>query len=195
MSRKRAAVPPAAPPAALDACCLIDLLVTGCARDILQAAGYSRQLPAAVQGEVQYVRQHDPAQPGAVVKEPADLTALIASGLLTVCSPQGQHEADRFTHYATLFRSDGESMCLALAESRGWVVATDDKRALRVARQAGLAVVSCPGLLKRWADATAPDQATLQKALLDIQILAQFQPTPTMPEYAWWVQVLTGAAP
>jgi hypothetical protein len=129
------------PPAAIDACCLFDLLASGNTEAILRTSGFSWQLLSVVQGEVQYVRRHDPAQPGKLVKVPADLSGLIASGLLTVCDPQNQQELDRFTHYATLFRSDGESMCLALAELRGWVVATDDRRAIRVAQQAGLTAI------------------------------------------------------
>jgi predicted nucleic acid-binding protein len=129
------------------------------------------------------------------VKVPASLSGLIASGLLTICDPQNQQELDRFTHYATLFRSDGESMCLALAEQRGWVVATDDRRAIRVAQQAGLTVVSCPQLLKTWADATTPDQATLLRVLQNIEILAQFKPNTSMPEYPWWVDQLARASP
>ena len=102
---------------------------------------------------------------------------------------------DRFIHYATLFRSDGEAMCLAIAEQRGWVVATDDRKAIRVAQQAGLTVVSCPALVKAWVDATGPDQAALNKVLQDIQVLAQFKPNPTMPEYQWWVDQLAATGP
>lgn len=183
------------PPAVIDACCLFDLLASGNVKAILRAAGFSWQLPSAVQGEVQYVRQHDPAQPGKLVKVPADLTGLIASGLLTVCDPHNQQELDRFTHYAALFRSDGESICLALAEQRGWVVATDDRRAIRVAQQAGLTVVSCPQLVKGWADATTPDETILLRVLEDIQVLAQFKPNPSMPEYQWWVDRLAKRGP
>ena len=111
------------PDAAIDACCLIDLLASGDAEAILRASGFTWHLPSAVQGEVQYRRQHDPAQPGKIVKVPVDLSGSISSGVLTVCDPQNQQELDRYTHYATLFRSDGEAMCLALAEQRGWVVA------------------------------------------------------------------------
>jgi hypothetical protein len=130
-----------------------------------------------------------------VIKAPPDLTGLIGSGLLTVCSPQTQHESDRFVHYATIFRSDGEAMCLALAEARGWVVGTDDRRAVRVAQQAGLTVVSCPQLVKAYADATTPSQAALVQLLQDIQMLAQFVPNPTMPEYQWWMDQLAPPSP
>src|SRR5262249_9507907 len=93
---------PVPPPAAIDAWCLVDLLASGNAEVILRANSFSWQLPSAVQGEVQYVRQHDPAQPGKLAKVPADLTGLIASGLLTVCDPENRQELDRFIHYATL---------------------------------------------------------------------------------------------
>ena len=183
------------PPAAIDACCMIDLLASGTAEAILRAGRFAWHLPSAVQGEVRYCRQHDPAQPGQIVTFPADLTRFLASGLLTVCNPATQQEFDRYAHYATLFRSDGESMCLALAEERGWAVATDDRRAIRVAQQGGLTVVSCPQLVKAWADATTPARITLQRVLRDIQVLAQFKPNPSMPEYLWWVDQLAKASP
>ena len=137
-------------PAVIDACCLIDLLASGQAEAILRAAGRAWHLPVAVQGEVRYVREHDPSQPGGFLSVPADLTPLIGSGLLTPCLPDDPQEQARFVQYATIFRSDGEAMCLALAESRGWAVATDDRKAIRVAGQAGLAVISCPALVKAW---------------------------------------------
>lgn len=178
------------PDVVLDACCLIDLLASGEAEAIFRASGFAWHLPSAVQAEVQYRRQHDPAQPGQTIRVPVDLAPMIASGLLTVSSPQKQEELDQFTRYATIFRSDGEAMCLALAGQRKWIVATDDRKAIRVAQQAGLSVVSCPQLLKAWADATSPDQATLFRVLRDIEVLAQFSPNATMPEYQWWVDEL-----
>ena len=173
--------------AVIDACCLIDVLATGHAEAILRAAGCDWYLPAAVEGEVQYVREHDPAQPGQVLRVPADLSALKNSGVLQVCAPADQAEQDRFVDYATQFRSDGEAMCLAIAEQRGWAIATDDRKAIRVAGQTGLTVVSCPELVKKWVDVAKPDQATVRRVLEDIQVLAQFRPAAAMPWYQWWV--------
>ncbi len=171
------------PDAAIEAWCLIDLLASGDAEAILRASGFAWQLPLAVEGEIQYRRQYDPIQPGKTINVPVDLHPMISSGLLTVRNPQTQHEMERFMYYATVFRSDGEAMCLALAEQRKWVVATDDRKAIRVAKQAGLTAVSCPELVKAWADIIKPDQAALNKVLQDIQVLAQFSPNPTIPEY------------
>ena len=68
----------------------------------------------------------------------------------------------------------------------GWTVATDDRRAILVAQQNGLAVVSGPELVKAWVDATRPDASTLIQVRNDIQMLAQFRPNPKMADSAWW---------
>ena len=175
------------PDAVIDACCLIDLLASGYPAAILHASGLTWHLPSAVQSEILYRRQYDVAQSGKIDLVPADLSEMISSGRLTVCAPRTPHELDRFIAYATVFRSDGEAMCLALAEAQQWLVATDDRRAIRVAQQAGLTVMSCPELVKRWADLAGPDQSVLKRVLRDIDVLAQFKPNPTMPHYQWWV--------
>lgn len=179
------------PNAVIDACCLIDLLASGEEEGILRANGFTWHLPAVVQ----YCRRHDPVQPGQFLTVPADLSVLLATGLLNLCSPANQQELDSYVRYATLFRTDGEAMCLALAETRGWAVATDDRRAINVAQQTGLTVLSCPQLVKTWADATSPVQSTLRQVLQVIQVLAHFRPNPSMPECQWWVNGLAKPGP
>jgi hypothetical protein len=183
------------PDAAIDSCCLIDLLASREAEAILRASGFTWHLPTAVQAEVQYRREYDPTQPGQTLMVPVDLSPMIGSGLLTVCTPQNEQELDQFMQYATIFRSDGEAMCLALAAERKWIVATDDRRAIRIAQQAGMTVLSCPQLVKAWADATNPDQKTLHRVLQDIQVLAQFKPNATMPKFHWWVDEVAKSLP
>jgi hypothetical protein len=162
---------------------------------ILAASGLTWHLPEAVKDEVRYCRQHDPTTPGQTIAVAVDLSAVFASGLLHSCSPQTQKELALFMRYAAIFRSDGEAMCLAIAAERKWTVATDDRRAIRIAQQAGLKVVSCPELLKSWADATHPAQPELCRVLRDIRVLAQFRPNSTMPEYQWWVDELAATNP
>jgi hypothetical protein len=176
--------------ATIDACCLIDLLASGHAEGILRSCGHSWQLPAEAKVEVKFIRRMDATRPGQIVQVPVDLSPLLAGGLLNPCKAESQDESDRFVHYATLFRSDGEAMCIALAESRGWTIATDDSKAIRIAKEAGLTVICCPELVKRWADVRHPDQATLIKAIQDIELFAQFRPNTSMPEYQWWVDQL-----
>jgi hypothetical protein len=175
----------------IDACCLIDLLASGEMEAILTASSRAWHLPDAVRAEVQFVRQDDSVHPGAFLNVPVDLTPRISSGLLSLCQPDNSEEQARFVHYATLFRSDGEAMCLALAECRGWQVATDDRKAIRIAQQAGLTVRSCPELVKAWAVANRPDTASVVRVLTNIQRLARFSPTSTIPESAWWFDQLS----
>ncbi len=148
--------------AVIDACCLIDLLVSGLAHEILQATDFTWHLATAVQSEVTFIRQYDRANPGTLVNVSVDLTPHIASGLLSLCQPDDPSEQAAFIHYAQIFRSDGEAMCLALARSRGWVIATDDRKAIHVAHQDGVAVLSCPELVKKWSIATRPDTRLLR---------------------------------
>jgi hypothetical protein len=185
VSRKR----PPRSPAVIDACCLIDLLVSGLADEILRATSFAWHLPTAVRDEVRYVRRYDPAQAAAFVNEPVDLNGFVASGLLALCQPDDEQEQARFVHYATRFCSDGEAMCLALAESRGCTVVTDDRKAIRVAASAGLTVVSCPQLVKAWVDASRPDEAVVARVLTDIETLALFRPNAAMPESSWWFRL------
>ena len=187
MTRKRRAT--SAKPVVIDACCLIDLLASGQAEAVLRATGHASQLPSSVKDEVQHVRQHDQDNPGLYRNVPVDLTPFVGSGVLTPCQPDDPQEQARYFHFATLFRSDGEAEC------RGWTVATDDRRAIVVAQQAGLTVVSCPELVKVWADATRPDATSLVQVLTDIQTLAQFRPNPRMSCYQWWVDQLATIGP
>ncbi len=177
-------------PAIIDACCLIDLLASGQAEAILRATGHSWHLPSSVQAEVQYVRQYDPEKLGSYQNVPVDLTPFVTSGVLTICQPDDAQEQTVYVQSATLFRSDGEAACLAMAKCRGWTVATDDRRAIQIARKAGVTVVSCPELVRQWADVAKREQATLCKVLQNIQVLAQFKPNPAMPDYQWWVDEL-----
>jgi len=178
-------------PAVIDACCLIDLLVSGHMEAILRASKFAWRIPTAIRSEIQYIRQHDPIEVGTFIKVPVDLTSQLRSGLLSLCEPENTSEERRFVQYAAQFRTDGEAMFLAIAESRGWPVATDDRKAIRVAQQAGLTVISCPELVKAWFDATKPDSAALVQLLTDIQTLAQFRPNATMPQAAWWLNQLS----
>ena len=189
MTRKRRTT--SAKPVVIDACCLIDLLVSGQAEAILRATGYAWHLPSAVQAEVQYVRQHDPDNPGSYQNVPVDLRPFVGPGVLTPCQPDDPHEEARYVHYATLFRSDGEAMCLAMAECRGWTVATDDRKAILVAQRAGLTVVSCPELVKVWAESARLNLTDVAANVTNIRTLARFVPHSAMPEAKWWLgQVL-----
>ena len=175
------------PAAIIDACCLIDVLASGHAESVLRACGHAWHVPVTVQGEVQFIREPDPTDSSKFIMVPVDLSGLISAGVLMLCQPEVQAEIDLFTQYAALFGSDGEAMCLALAENRGWLIATDDKEAISIGQRAGLTVVSSPELLKVWSDTLAADEPALIKPLRAIELYARFRPNQAMPEGKWWL--------
>jgi hypothetical protein len=107
--------------------------------------------------------------------------------LLTPCDLEGEEEPRWFVQLATLFRSDGEAACLAVARSRGWALATDDRKARREAGNLGVSVVTTAELVKAWADATGADEAAVAGLLRDVQTFTRFIPHKTMPLHQWWV--------
>ena len=77
-----------------------------------------------------------------------ELEAAITAGLMseTVTAP---HELTRYAELRQVV-GRGEAACLALAESRGWLIASDEKRRFRrevLARLGSGRLVTTPGLL------------------------------------------------
>lgn len=198
------------PDVVVDACCLINLRA---ARDILclppsATSARTRQdetastsepseqvhrlnltlhVPEIVVRESLYLMQPDDNDEDRLVKKPIDLTPCFNSGLLDKCDVQSPDEADLFVRLATRL-DDGEAVCLALAITRRWILATDDRRARRLAGQLGVEVISTPELVKRWAeDSLATDEAIVS-VLQNIQIYARFVPRAGSPGYEWWTR-------
>jgi hypothetical protein len=176
------------PDAVIDACCVIDLCASGHPEAVLAASGFRWFIPAVVIGEARYLHQPDPDDPRRLVPVPLDLSPFLTAGLLTACDLEGEEESRRFVQLATLFRSDGEAACLAIAKTRAWTLATDDRKARREAGLLGVPVVTTPELLKAWADASGAKKAKVARLLQDIQTYARFTPHKTMPLHAWWVK-------
>lgn len=169
----------------LDACVLINLLASGEADGVLRAAARDSFICSAVEGESIYLRTEDPKSP----LEPIDLRPLIESGLLTVCHVEGSQEAELYVDYASTL-DDGEAMSLAIALSRGFTLATDERKARRLFLEAApdaSRLTSTSALLRRWAEteAVAPDR--LKSALLNVVRRARYQPPADDPNYHWWL--------
>ena len=111
----------------LDAYVLINLLASGEIEGVLRAAAEESLICSAVEGESIYLRTEDPKAP----LEPIDLRPLIGAGLLTVCHIEGDEEAELHVDYASAL-DDGEAMSLAIALSRRFVLATDERKARRL---------------------------------------------------------------
>lgn len=172
----------------VDACCTINLYAAGNLLTLLPAYGGEWHVPPVVIGEAQSIRRPSPDDPTKLVKEPMDLRPAFAAGVLRHCTPTEEEEA-LFVEYAADL-GDGEAMCLAIAQTRGWTLATDDRPAWRTAGERGVAVVTTAEIVKCWADATSAEEGTVIGLLRNIQTFGRFVPHRTMPLHAWWVDLI-----
>jgi hypothetical protein len=171
----------------LDACCLINLAAASALETWLGDLGHRWMLPEAVLNEAIFLRGSsadggDPDGP-----EPTELTPHIASGLLTVVQPETERELTAYVDFARDL-DDGEAMALAIAQCRGWQLATDDRKAMRLARKAAVPVLTTPTVVKLWVDALGPSAAELRATLVAIRDRARFLPGGRDPLCDWWME-------
>lgn len=179
----------------LDGCALLNLYAS---RRIAEVLG-TLPRPCAV---ADYVRDQEALWVGrhrsgpAAERERVNVGPLITTGLVEVLTLEGDEE---MAHFLTLVSSsridDGEAMSGALAHSRGLVVATDDKAALKVFGRHSPPIPTCStaSLVKHWAECANVDAATLRRALVDIRERACFEPGARDPLQPWWRAALDNA--
>ena len=177
----------------IDACCTINLYAAGNMLTLLPALGTEWHITENVITETQYIRKVDPDDPTKLVKDLIDLRPALDAGVLRSCTAT-EDELASFVELAVLL-DDGEAMCLAIAQSRGWRLATDDRKARRIAKERGVSLLSTPELVKQWATTTAADEAEVSRTLVNIQTYARFRPNSSLPEVDWWLATVAKASP
>jgi predicted nucleic acid-binding protein len=198
----------------LDACCVINLYAAGKIltseapqskpprrKIVLPGAApqakrllfdFKLHLPAKVKGEAQYVLQPDEEDKTKLVKAEVHLDPLLQSGLLHECDLEGEQENDLFVQMAVKL-DDGEAACFAIAKSRGWVLATDERPTERLAKQHGVSIITTPELVKLWADKTKASEEVVAQVLWNIQTYAHYFPRKTLPMHSWWMDLVKKA--
>lgn len=179
--------------AIIDACCIINLYAAGEMVSFLSALEGSFYAASIVVDESFYVVRRDRDDPEKTVMEEVDLTIAFKAGVLHKCDPENDEENALFVRFASEV-DDGEAVCLALAKSRGWSVATDDRKAQRLARESGISVVTTPELVKRWADASKAPDREVSAVLRRVRDCARFVPRRGSILYDWWVARLEAPA-
>src|SRR3954470_290959 len=160
----------------LDACCLLNLHATRRLEQILLTVQGRFAVAERVAAETLYTRRGGSGD-DADEKDPVDIRPLIAPGLLEELPVETADEAASYVGFAAQL-DDGEAMTCALALHRGAILATDDRKALRLlASQAPrISVRSTAQLLKEWADGAQVASAELRTVLTDVRQRARFAP-------------------
>ena len=164
-------------PVSIDTCTLINLLASGFGEVLLHNLSAERLISEAVSRESLFLRSPTAGQP----PERIELNPLIQSGSLTVCRAETEEEEELYVRLASEL-DDGEALSVAISICRGHALATDDRKAIRIAKQLGVAelfttpqiVASCSGI-------------ELLEVLQAIEFRARFSPSSDHPFHAWWI--------
>ena len=169
----------------IDACCLINLYASRNVLGILRSLEGGLFVPDLVKGESLFIRKEDDQDQTILVPEAIDLTEALAEGLLHSCQLENETEAQHFVQFATSV-DDGEAICLALAKCRNWMVATDDRKAIRLAKAESISTITTAEIVKLWADSCNATVETTAEILQRIERYARFSPRKDFPLHDWW---------
>lgn len=174
-----------APDVVLDTCCLVNLAAIDGTLECLAKFGLIWCVPTAVQAEGIFIRvDTDSRQVNRI-----DLAAAVSTGTVQICALTGEEEYGLYVEFASSL-DDGEAMALAIAKNRNWRLATDDRKARLKAKSVGVAVLTTPELVQRWASKTGYSEAQIADALRRIETLARFAPADDSDAAQWWRKIV-----
>ena len=119
----------------------------------------------------------------------AKFDSLIQSTLVTICELENEMEEELYVDYSSQL-GNGEAMSIAIAQSRGYFLATDDRKARRIFLEAvtnPAFLHSTSGLIRDWAESNLIPSDRLKAALLNIKHRANFIPRRIDPNFQWWI--------
>jgi predicted nucleic acid-binding protein len=114
---------------------------------------------------------------------------LLRSGILQLTEREGHEEAELFVEFASSV-DDGEAMSLAICVSRGYALATDDRKARRVAADASVPLTATSEIISHWASQGSPSDEDVRRVLSDIEARGRFSPWAGYPLRDWWLKIL-----
>lgn len=173
---------------ALDACCLLNLVAAGkMLHENSTKLGFSIFVPKVVAKEAIYILQPDDDQTDQLVRKEVDMNNYVERKLVSYCDVEGSYEAELYVQFAVQL-DDGEAACLAIAKSRSWVMASDDRVARRIATEHSVPVLGTPEIVRTWAESNSVSDSEIAIVIGNIQRFAKYAPRANVPDADWWYQ-------
>ncbi len=169
----------------LDTCSLINLYASQRPQSLIGAVFDGVVVPKQVLSESLFIRQPEGDDPSQLISSAIDIDLLVAEADIKVVELDQEHELELFVRLAGIL-DDGEAACEAIAFSRGLGLATDDRKAIAVASDLGLEVVTTPEILMRWIDATSPERQEIKEVIKNIERFGRFKPHHASLHAKWW---------
>ena len=170
----------------LDACVVINLYATRRMEEIVRSVPTLVGIVDVVQREAGYARRGGVGE-DAEEREAIDLGPMIAAGVLVPISPT-EPELESFLEL-TLQLEDGEAMTAAVALARQAVVATDERKAIRIL-EGRVRIRSSLELVRAWPDAGGLAEDDVRTVLNDLHQRGHYVPSERHPLRPWWDAVL-----
>ncbi len=167
-------------------CCSLLNLYTGWGRLAeLRALGRTWHVCEAVLQEAEYTREY--GADGIPVLVPMRMSEVNRDAILLPALIATDAEMEDYVNFASEV-DDGEAQALSIAKHRGFVLLTDDRKAMSVARRPDVAVstTSTSEVLRAWAQLDMQNQARLVEVVRRITALARFRPRTDSADYQWW---------
>lgn len=169
----------------IDACVCINMLATGQAKAIAE----SFSVPIAIVDRVLANEVLRAVDPKATLTPGRDRPLASDVDWLSTLTLE-EAEASRYVEVLAHDLGDGESITGAIAIERGFIMGTDDKKAIRVLRSISnrLCFVQTPDLVHHWAKSSNVPQSILRRAIAAVASKARYSAPRDHPHYIWWQQ-------
>jgi len=178
-------------PIVLDTSVALNLLATGVGLSVLESLEVDCFVCSAVADETIYVRSDDPTE----AREAVSVDAWLPSGAVMVVNPGSPLEEELYVQFAADL-DDGEAMSLAICRARGYALATDDRKARRIAGRLAppsVQLLSTSQIVHHWAARTGATPGELNRVLSAIELRARFKPPHDDPLREWWMRTRSPA--
>lgn len=172
----------------IDACCILNFCASGKLLSILKSLQAQSTVTAIVQQEELLTLKKIEGQINSGAKQ---LETAISEGVIEIVDFESEAEEAAFINYVVALGDDGESATGAIAVTRNWAIATDDKAAIKFfhSEAPNIQILSTPEIIKNWAEYGAISKSELRLILDNIAIKARYVPARNHPLKGWWQNV------
>src|ERR1700728_4622180 len=166
-------------PVLVDTCTLINLQASGETQLLLRALRERCMVCDVVSRESIFLWAEQKDLP----PQRIDLAPFFQAKILHACQAESPEEEALYVALAAEL-DDGEALSLAISSVRGFGLATDDRKARRIAKEIGSVPLYSTVEIVRAVDPLSDEK--LREMIRLIEFRGRFVPHPSMPLSDWW---------
>ncbi len=175
----------------LDASCVIILYASRQMENILDSIPKEISIATFVYKEEVLSINGGPPDNVKQIKESIDLQSLVDAGKLRIVDISSEDEYEMQANLEAIL-DKGEAISGALAVSRNWAIAIDDKKARRWFELEAdhIQILYSLELIRHWTNVQKPSDEIITQALWNVQHRGNYTLKSSHPMYDWWIRYL-----